>query len=564
MRLRVPPGIAFCCLAICIPLAIAQSSANSRTAWLYSAAGSEGWLKQVAAKTWRESTADGLNFDFEETARNADFIELFDPSRSMKVRLHGDRLEWRKADAGPWNRLYEGRWVKPAELRDVWLYRQSGKIGSFLRDAGRHWVETTPPGDEHEFEETARRADHVELFDRGRKMRLRLYRDRIEFREGDAGAWNRLYDGRWGSADELPQRRAPDYRIRLVYFVPSDREPTANYADKIRVVMHFVSELYRQDIAAHGIRSAGLRFQSENGRPVVHLVRSRRPAAYFSKSPNFDKDHNFASTQPEIPSSIGSPNRNVLFVFSETYDPGPAATEWPGAFALGGRFSTDGGLGVISSWMLRPEFCATTVAEQRKLLFDMTPIKGRTSVGTHRSDSPRSQFIQDGFGAVAHELGHALGLPHDFRKDKLCIMGNGFRQLRYNFLAEPDEARRCRFSDDNARILYTSRYLASDTLLSDRIPPTVECSLPGALKVGDTSVRVRVRATDNEGLRAALFFSLAEDSVVGGRALSGKRQEFEQTLTVRPLVRGEFRLKAIVADVGGNLGNVEVKKVVEP
>ncbi|HEX3314657.1 MAG TPA: hypothetical protein VHR72_07175, partial [Gemmataceae bacterium] len=438
MRPRVPLGIALCCLTICGHLAVAQSSTNSRAAWLYSAAGSEGWLKETAAKTWREWTPDGLNYDFEEIARNADFVELFDPTRSMKVRLQGDHLEWRKGNAGPWNRLYDGRWVKAAELRDVWLYRQSGKIGSFQRDAARHWIETTVPGTEHDFEESARRSDYVELFDRGRKMRLRLFRDHIDFREGDAGNWNRLYDGRWGSAAELPRRPAPDYRIRLIYFVPSDREPTAHYADKIRVVMHFVSELYRQDIAAHGVKSAGLRFESENGRPVVHLVRSRRPAAYFSGSPNYDKDHNFASTQPEIPSSIGAPNRNVLFVFSETYDPGPAATEWPGAFALGAHFSADGGLGVIASWMLRPEFCATTVEEEMRMLYDTTPIKGRTSVGTHRMDSPRSQFIQDGFGAVAHELGHALGLPHDFRKDNLYIMGNGFRNLRYNFLAEPD------------------------------------------------------------------------------------------------------------------------------
>ena len=34
-----------------------------------------------------------------------------------------------------------------------------------------------------------------------------------------------------------------------------------------------------------------------------------------------------------------------------------------------------------------------------------------------RPNSPRHHFIEDGFGAVAHELAHTLWLPHDTRQD---------------------------------------------------------------------------------------------------------------------------------------------------
>ena len=252
---------------------------------------------------------------------------------------------------------------------------------------------------------------------------------------------------------------------------------------------------------------------------------------------------------------------NVVIVFAETYDPGPAKSEWAGGVALGGNHTTEGGFGLFSAWILRPEFCATTVAKQKELLFDATPIKGRTAVSGGAVDSPRFKFIQDGFGAVAHELGHALGLPHD-KRQPLNIMGQGFRKMRENFAETPDPKRRVGFSDDNARILYSSRYLASNLVLTDLVPPTLQLRWVSPLKAGDTSVKVSVTASDNQGLRAILFASEAQDSVVGGRALTGKTQTFEQTLSVRPLQAGEYHFFALAADVGGNLTRTDLKGTV--
>ncbi len=449
-----------------------------------------------------------------------------------------------------------------ARARNAWLYDVSGKRGWFEKVAGRRWLETTPDGGQYQFEELARTAGYVELFDRSRTMWLRLHADHVLWRQGKKPDWYRLYNGRWVDAGSLPRPAKRAYRVRLAYFVPADRKPTPDYAKKVRVVMHFVSELFRQDAEGRGIRGPGLRFESRGGQPVVHLIRARRPAAFYNNAPNYDSAVQYDRILPEIPPTVGAPGRNVIVVFAETYDSGPARTEWPGAFARGGRRSTEGGVAMMSAWPLRPEFCATTVKEQMKLLFDTTPIKGRTSVGDRRPNSPRNQFIQDGFGAVAHELGHALGLPHDFRKDHLYIMGNGFRNLRWNFTAPPDAARRARFSDDNARVLYSSRYLAADFVWTDRLAPTVQVRFAGPLKAGATTVKVSVTASDNEGLRAALFYSPTEDSVVGGRALRGKAQTFEQVLSVRPLRPGAYRLHATVADVGGNLTTAEASGTV--
>ncbi len=444
--------------------------------------------------------------------------------------------------------------------RNAWLYKAKGQDGWFKKEAGKQWIEMTADGGMLQFEEVARTPKYVEVFDKSRMMRVRLHADFAEFQEGEQREWTRLTTGRWVAVADLPKRAQRDYLIRLAYFVPSDREPTKDYAKKIRVVMHFVAEIYRQDIEARGIESKGLRFESKGGEPVVHLIHGKRPAAFYNNAPNFDGGNQWKTIPAELPAGT-NPARNVVIVFAETYDPGPAKVEWSGGVALGGNHTTEGGFGLFSAWILRPEFCATTIAKQQEMLFDATPIKGRTAVSGGIVDSPRFKFIQDGFGAVAHELGHALGLPHDNRQP-LNIMGQGFRKMRENFAEKPDPKRRVGFSDDNARILYSSRYLASNLVLSDLVPPTLQLRWVGPLKAGDTTIKVSVTASDNQGLRAILFVSEAQDSVVGGRTLTGKTQTFEQTLSVRPLQPGEYHFFALVADIGGNLTRTDLKGTV--
>jgi hypothetical protein len=340
------------------------------------------------------------------------------------------------------------------------------------------------------------------------------------------------------------------HQIRLAYFVPRDRAPAALYEQKIRVVMRVVAEVYLQDLQSKGYRGRGLAFESKDGQPVIIPVRGEQAAAYYNNAPAYDAAEQCRRLLPEIRERVGNPQHQVIVVLAETYDEGPADHLWPGVIAQGAYYGATGGLAVFSSHLLRDEFCAPTLEQQRRLFFDSTPVPGRRVWG-QPMNSPRYSFIAAGTGAIAHELGHALGLPHDHREDSRYIMGNGFRNLQRNF--DPQSPNRVGFSDENAAILLSSRYLATDLDHRDDQPPRIHDL--NAVR-GPTGWAVSLAVSDNLGLRAIVFFDEAVDSIIGGSRLTGKSHVIQQNLpvTLRPNQGAKgVGLRVLVTDDGGNL-----------
>ena len=352
-------------------------------------------------------------------------------------------------------------------------------------------------------------------------------------------------------APETLRDLGKSHKVRLIYFLPADRQPTPNFEKKIAVVMSFVADLYQEDFKAKGYKGGVPDFVFNDGQLQISLLRSTNHASHYADT-NINSSRQWPLISGEVERAFGSPSKNMYVVFAETYGDGPAKYEWPGGIALGARYSAEGGLGIFSAWILRNEFCATNIARQLEFLDDATPIQGRTALGHGRLNSPRFEFIEDGFGAVAHELGHAFGLPHDTRKDSQYIMGNGFRNLRYNFLKRYSNKPPVGFSPDNARLLRYSRFLGDTLNASDFVAPKLKLILPEKLSVGATNIPVSIECSDNESLGAVLYFSSTQDTVIGGADLEGKQMSLKQLLTVRPLKAGEYKLRATVSDRNGN------------
>jgi hypothetical protein len=73
--------------------------------------------------------------------------------------------------------------------------------GSFQRTAGNQWTENRGDGLLCHFVETKRTDAFVELFDKGRNCTLQLFDNHCRIKFGN-GKFEKLYDGKWGKAEE--------------------------------------------------------------------------------------------------------------------------------------------------------------------------------------------------------------------------------------------------------------------------------------------------------------------------------------------------------------------------
>ena len=341
-----------------------------------------------------------------------------------------------------------------------------------------------------------------------------------------------------------------DYKIRLIYFVPSDSKVKANYRKKADVLMRVVADIYRREMKSNGLNSRGLDFElDENGKMDIKLVKGARPGVFYRGEP-VDTAHMRYSQRQEIWEKTGFTRNRAVLVFSEAGSIAEAAPipQFHSGFAF------------VSGDIFRDEITANTIEEQIKGFLDTTPVK--KVGGTDKV--PRNKAAQVSNGVLIHELGHIFGMLHD-SSNPANIMYYGYHSLGKMYHKKTAAERATRFSLPHARIASATRFLSEKINEDDNESPVIhKFELVKQPRVGDKTVRFSLKLSDNEGLSSLVCMQRGgewNDAMVGDIDFKGSKS-YKKTVTFTcPRALGKSQPVTYwinIMDVNGNLGQAQI------
>ena len=340
-----------------------------------------------------------------------------------------------------------------------------------------------------------------------------------------------------------------DYKLRIVYFVPSDKQIKRSYKKKSEVLMRVVSDVYTKELKANGFDTDGLDFEfDDKGALLVHLVKGKRKSKFYMGDP-VDLDHLLNSQQQEIWEQTGFSRNRPTLVFSEA---GSVAEARP-------MPQVYSGLACVSADALSDEVTALSIVDHIGRL-----------IQSDKFTKDQSQVSQTTNGVIIHEIGHIFGMLHD-TADSRYIMMRGYDNLGKMFNSKFARQRPVRFSKAHARIASFSRFLNESFDVSDDEPPSVKrFEIVAPLKEGDQSIKVSIAITDNKGLGSLIVMQRG-----GGQidALTGDFETKDAEIinnkfplkTPKPLVSGQPVILIMnCMDVNGNLTQSVLRTKVDP
>ncbi|MCG6154817.1 NPCBM/NEW2 domain-containing protein [Rubinisphaera margarita] len=208
---------------------------------------------------------------------------------------------------------------------------------------------------------------------------------------GQAAAARSILE-RWQQDHAEPVNRS----LHIVCWTPSDREFPAGYRERMSRMLLHIQDFYGREMERNGFgwKSFNLQ-QDEQSQVVLHEVHGKYPMARYEKQSGREiRDE----CLPVLKQAGIDAEQETIAIFCNlaTWDAEKLEFVHQSPYYAGGTYR--GG----TAWQLdSPELDTLNLAKKEPLIRDGE--YGRISLGKHNSI-----FI----GGMAHELGHAFGLPH--------------------------------------------------------------------------------------------------------------------------------------------------------